>query len=146
SGVNGYNVYRSDTPRSGGFPLGTKINGSPLTGTTLTDSGLVQNSVYYYVVTSVQAGLEGNPSSELQVATNSTGPSPTTVRVNVGGAAFTASTGASFLADDSYFAGGSVRATTNTITGTPDQPLYQDERWGNFSYAIPIANGTYDVK
>ena len=34
----------------------------------------------------------------------------------------------------------------NAITGTTDQALYQNERWGNFSYAIPVTNGTYDVK
>src|SRR5207302_6750538 len=32
------------------------------------------------------------------------------------------------------------------IAGTSDPALYQNERWRNFSYAIPIANGTYDVK
>ena len=36
--------------------------------------------------------------------------------------------------------------SSHAITGTSDQALYQNERWGNFSYAIPVNNGTYDVK
>jgi len=57
SGVDGYKVYRADNPRSGGLPLGTKLNGSLLTGTSFTDTGLAAGSVYYYIVTAVKAGL-----------------------------------------------------------------------------------------
>jgi hypothetical protein len=32
------------------------------------------------------------------------------------------------------------------IAGTTEDALYQDERWGQFTYAIPVANGTYDVR
>jgi fibronectin type 3 domain-containing protein len=67
------------------------------------------------------------------------------VRVNTGGAAFTSGDGRSFLADK-YFTGGSTYASTSAIGGTPDPALYQNERWGTFSYAIPVVNGTYDVK
>ena len=38
-----------------------------------------------------------------------------------------------------------VRSTA-AISGTSDPALYQNERWGSFSYAIPVTNGTYDVK
>jgi len=31
------------------------------------------------------------------------------------------------------------------VTGTDDPELYQTERWGNFSYAIPVAPGKYSV-
>src|SRR5208337_3996541 len=41
--------------------------------------------------------------------------------------------------------GGSVAATTATITGTTDPTLYQSERYGNFSYNVPLANGNYTV-
>jgi len=51
---------------------------------------------------------------------------------------------------DSYFLGGNalVRTTNpaeqnNAIT--PDVALYASERWGHFSYAIPVANGSYRV-
>jgi hypothetical protein len=31
------------------------------------------------------------------------------------------------------------------VNGTDDQELYDSERWGNFSYAIPVAPGRYAV-
>jgi hypothetical protein len=68
-----------------------------------------------------------------------------TVRINTGGGAYTSSSGIAWLADSS-FSGGRKNSTSHVITGTTDPRLYKDERWGNFSYAIPVANGNYDVK
>jgi hypothetical protein len=31
------------------------------------------------------------------------------------------------------------------VKGTDDPELYETERWGNFSYAIPVAPGKYSV-
>jgi hypothetical protein len=67
------------------------------------------------------------------------------VRINVGGPAYTASDGNVFSAD-AYYSGGETASTTAAISGTPDPALYRDERWGNFSYSIPVANGIYDVR
>ncbi len=44
---------------------------------------------------------------------------------------------------DLYFRGGRVNARTNPISGTNEPELYQCERFGNFSYAIPVAPGRY---
>jgi len=49
---------------------------------------------------------------------------------------------------DSYFQGGNalVRATNPVQTSNPgarDTELYASERWGHFSYAIPVAAGSY---
>ncbi|OUS25774.1 hypothetical protein A9Q99_20175 [Gammaproteobacteria bacterium 45_16_T64] len=68
--------------------------------------------------------------------------------VNVGGAEYTASNGAVYLADQ-FFAGGTAGTTTLDITGTVDGAIYQSERWGEFSYAIPVAgndNKPYTVE
>ena len=46
---------------------------------------------------------------------------------------------------ENYFRGGRVNARTNTITGTNEPELYQCERFGNFSYAIPVAQGSYKL-
>jgi hypothetical protein len=46
---------------------------------------------------------------------------------------------------DNYFEGGQIASYTNPVSGTDDPELYQTERWGNFSYAIPVAPGTYTV-
>ena len=46
---------------------------------------------------------------------------------------------------DSYFEGGQLAAYTTPVTGTDDPELYEAERWGNFSYAIPVSPGRYAV-
>jgi hypothetical protein len=46
---------------------------------------------------------------------------------------------------DNYFEGGQLAAYTAPVKGTDDPELYETERWGNFSYAIPVSQGTYSV-
>ena len=51
---------------------------------------------------------------------------------------------------DSYFMGGNalVRTTNPAQDGNsiaPDMALYASERWGHFSYALPVADGRYKV-
>jgi hypothetical protein len=51
---------------------------------------------------------------------------------------------------DTYFMGGNALVrTTNPAQGsnsiTPDMALYASERWGHFSYALPVADGRYRV-
>src|SRR5205814_5531282 len=47
---------------------------------------------------------------------------------------------------DSNFTGGSTYATSSTVSGTSDPALFQNERWGQFTYNIAVTNGVYDVK
>lgn len=44
---------------------------------------------------------------------------------------------------DNYFEGGQLASYTHEVTGTDDPELYETERWGNFSYAIPVTPGRY---
>jgi hypothetical protein len=46
---------------------------------------------------------------------------------------------------DDYFEGGRLAAYSEPVTGTDDPELYDTERWGNFSYAIPVSPGKYSV-
>ena len=51
---------------------------------------------------------------------------------------------------DSYFLGGNALVrTTNPAQGSssiaPDMALFASERWGHFSYAVPVAAGRYRV-
>ena len=71
-------------------------------------------------------------------------PADVVFAVNAGGEAYTASNGITYLADTN-FAGGLVYSTDDDISNTIDDPLYQSERYGNFSYSIPLSNGTYEV-
>jgi hypothetical protein len=46
---------------------------------------------------------------------------------------------------DEYFEGGQLAAYNQPVTGTDDPGLYETERWGNFSYAIPLSPGKYSL-
>lgn len=47
---------------------------------------------------------------------------------------------------DTYFQGGRAMARQGTVEGPDDPQIYGRERYGNFSYAIPVAEGFYTVK
>ena len=144
TGADGYNVYRALTPRSGGQPLGVRANPALVTGTSFTDSSLSSTTTYYYAVTAVVGGVQSNASSDAQVTTPAAAGQP--ARIEVGsGTSYTASTGAIWQ-PDSAFTGGTTRTVTGTIAGTNDPQIYRTERWGQFSYAVPLPNGTYDVR
>ncbi|MGV3561360.1 malectin domain-containing carbohydrate-binding protein [Larkinella arboricola] len=76
------------------------------------------------------------------------GPAPASsesVRLNAGGAAFLASGSRQFAAD-TYVTGGSTTTVGNVqIDNTADDALYQTERYGTFSYNVPVSNGSYNV-
>ncbi|MBV9303233.1 MAG: hypothetical protein JOY53_14075 [Acidobacteriaceae bacterium] len=49
-------------------------------------------------------------------------------------------------APDDYFLGGRTIARFGSVSGSEDPQLYERERYGNFSYAIPVAQGRYAVR
>jgi hypothetical protein len=46
---------------------------------------------------------------------------------------------------DAYFKGGQLSASQEPANGTDDPEFYETERWGHFSYAIPVPPGQYTV-
>jgi hypothetical protein len=66
--------------------------------------------------------------------------------VNAGGQAYTGADGRVWSADTA-FSGGLVFAVggSRRIAGTADEPLYRTERYGDFSYAVPVPSGRYAV-
>lgn len=74
------------------------------------------------------------------------------VAVNAGGGNYTDSRGLAFLADQPYtpgswgYVGGQTFTTTEAIENTPDQILYQSERWNMDAYRFDVPTGTYDVE
>jgi hypothetical protein len=63
STVNGYNVYRAT---SSGAYGGSPLNSSPVPGTAFTDPTVIGGQTYYYVVRSVESGVESINSGEVQ--------------------------------------------------------------------------------
>ena len=46
---------------------------------------------------------------------------------------------------DNYFEGGELASYPTPVNGTDDPELYETERWGNFTYAIPVPPGKYTL-
>lgn len=55
--------------------------------------------------------------------------------------------GRQWLADSYFLGGNALVRTTNPAreSDSPDMALYGSERWGHFSYAVPVADGRYRV-
>lgn len=65
--------------------------------------------------------------------------------INVGGEGYVTTGDVEYLADQHY-SGGRSDSYVVEIADTEDDTLYQSERWGNFSYNIPVPdNGPYNV-
>jgi fibronectin type 3 domain-containing protein len=124
-----------------GGPYTTVV--SNLTTTNYTDTGLVNGTTYFYVVTaSNSVGESGNSNQAPATPTNVTNSA---VRVNSGGPAYAGTAGA-FLAD-TYFTGGTtINRGTIAISNTSDPTLYRTLRYAvNFSYSVQAANGNYTL-
>jgi hypothetical protein len=136
---------------SGGSPVAATVSYTGATTTaTLTPSAALANSTTY--TANLTTAVKASDGQALAAAVSWTfttapagGPGTTTTRINAGGGAYTSGTGATFIAD-ANFTGGSTYATSSAITGTNDPALYQNERWGQFTYNIPVTNGTYTVR
>jgi Malectin domain len=46
---------------------------------------------------------------------------------------------------DVYFKGGQLSSSQEAATDTDDPEFYESERWGHFSYAVPVAPGRYTI-
>jgi hypothetical protein len=102
-----------------------------------------QSGIYVATLVVSDGQIVSPPSTV--VVTASLPPSlPTSAAIRAGGEALTTVAGKTYL-PDGYYSGGNVASTTSPISGTPDDALYQRERYGEFSYSIPLADGVYQV-
>jgi hypothetical protein len=46
---------------------------------------------------------------------------------------------------DNSYSGGTTHSTSDSISGASDSSVYQTERYGNYTYEIPMNNGSYSV-
>jgi hypothetical protein len=98
----------------------------------------------YAVGTADVDNLRVNPTGSGPAPVPSPVPSEEMMAVNAGGSQYTGADGTVYEAD-AGFSGGNIYTTTAAIAGTTADRLYQSERYGNFSYKIPVANGDYLV-
>jgi len=74
-------------------------------------------------------------------------PPPGTIvaAINAGGAAYTALDGTEYAADTA-FEGGSTQVSSVDLANTSDDALFNDWRFGNFRYHVPVYPGRYTVE
>ncbi|WKN43593.1 malectin domain-containing carbohydrate-binding protein [Tunicatimonas pelagia] len=138
---NDYAIERSLSPTSGFAQVDASYYGD----SQHTSSGLDPNTTYYFRV-KVFYNSVASPYSAVASATTQATPEPSTVlyAINAGGAAFTAADGTEFTADR-LVSGGRTYKGNASISGTTDDFIYQSERYGNFTYNLPVSDGTYEV-
>lgn len=83
----------------------------------------------------------------LRVTRTGSAPDPGSVvaAINSGGDAYTAADGTAYVPDNG-FDGGSTQVSSHTVGGTPDGALYNNWRFGNFAYHLPVFDGPYTVE
>jgi len=90
--------------------------------------------------TAILSGIELLPASPGKVRP---------IRIRAGWtAAWQDSSGQQWQADSYFLGGNALVRTTNPAresNSSPDMALYASERWGHFSYALPVAEGRYKV-
>ncbi|UOQ69497.1 malectin domain-containing carbohydrate-binding protein [Hymenobacter volaticus] len=91
-------------------------------------------------------GVDNAKVSAIEVYGPSTTPTTPTAVLRLKAGSGQLSTSMGTFAADQYATGGSVFATDQPIAGTADEALYQTERYGSFTYNLPVPNGTYTVK
>jgi hypothetical protein len=136
--------YRIDSKISGVFTLIGTVGADD---TTFSNSALLQNTEYTYRVSAFNNYGTSDFSNEATAATLKAGNGDIILAVNAGGPAYAGKNGIQYITDNgaSFCSGGTTNFTSSLITNTVDETLYQSERYGNFTYTIPVTNGSYEV-
>lgn len=138
---NDYAIERSLSPTSGFGQVDTNNYGN----SQHTSTELQPGTTYYFRVKTFFNGQESAYSEVVSATTEAVVTLPTTrYAINAGGAAYTAADGTEFTADQGV-SGGRTYTSSNGISGTDKDLIFQSERFGNFSYELPVGNGTYQV-
>jgi hypothetical protein len=132
----------------GGAPLPTNVAYSPLAGyamlVPLYPLGL--GKTYVLTLSKDVRAADGTPLAapvSWEITTSTAGY---TKRVESGGAAYVTLDGTRYDPEGSTVKGGFVRVSASPIGRTDDDPLYQTERYGLWSYVFSVPNGTYTVR
>jgi beta-galactosidase len=145
----GYVVYRSSVA---GFTPSSANQIATTSATTYADTSVTAAATYYYVVEATDAAGASSASNmataTTPVSTCTTNcSSPDAIAISAGGPA------AGYFAADEDFNGGTASGTNATIningvTNPAPQSVYQNQRFGNFTYTLPglTAGANYVVR
>ena len=133
-----YTIYRSS---AAGFTPSSANQIATTSGTTYSDTGVTAAATYYYIVEATDAAgasaASNTATATTPVSTCTTNcSSPDAIAISAGGPA------AGYFAADEDFNGGTPSGTNATIningvTNPAPQSVYQNQRFGNFTYTLP---------
>ncbi|MCG7858049.1 T9SS type A sorting domain-containing protein [Flavihumibacter sediminis] len=139
------NLFADDKgPSNISLSLANNSNPALVTSASIADKKLnlsfAASQAGYSVLTVVATDEDGNATS-YDIIVNLI----RVTRINSGGGAINFN-GQNWFADQFFTAGGSTYSVSQPINNTLNDLLYQSERWGNFSYNVPVINGIYKVR
>jgi len=105
--------------------------------------GETETDSFTYTVTDGNSGTD-SATVEVVIVGSDVEPNPTVVGINANGDAYATEGDFLYMADQ-YFDGGRTFSRNAEIAGTDDDALYQSERFGQFSYSVPLEPGEYLV-
>ena len=133
-----YTIYRSTVA---GFTPSNANQIATSAGTTYSDTSVAAASTYYYIVEATDAAGASAASNTATVTTPTSTcttncTSPDAIAISAGGP------GAGYFAADEDFNGGTASGTNATIningvTNPAPESVYQNQRFGNFTYTLP---------
>jgi hypothetical protein len=133
-----YTIYRSSVA---GFTPSSANQIATTSGTTYSDTSVTAAATYYYIVEAMDAAgasaASNTGTATTPVSTCTTNcSSPDAIAISAGGPA------AGYFAADEDFNGGTASGTNATIningvTNPAPQSVYQNQRFGNFTYTLP---------
>lgn len=126
---------------SSGLPVAYTVVSGPAT---LADSSLTLTGAGAVRVRALQEGnADFNAALPLERTFTVTG-SP--AAINAGGSTFTSSDKTTYAAEGSFVTGGTALVRSGiAIANTEEDELYNSERYGNFTYSLPVTNGSYQL-
>ena len=108
------------------------------------NNGTLSSTATTTITVNQAAAAPVTNSSTSPPASNPTGALDQTLRINAGGSGFTEASGLRFTTDI-YYEGGSTFSAPGPITFTNRADLYNTQRYGNFTYRVPVKNGLWAV-
>lgn len=94
---------------------------------------------------SVTSSADSSPSSSSTSSDGISDDLSLVVAINAGSTASATYNGVEYQTDR-YSRGGSVNETDDPISGVSEDAVFQSERYGTYSYEIPVTSGTYTIE
>ncbi len=137
-------------PGQASSPSGSWIQTGGPANARLTNAGtpgctalLEEPGLYTFRYSATYGGSSATSSVSTLALGDTSGQHP--IRIRSGGGAYTDSIGNQWIGD-AFFKGGGFFGVTAPVQKTQDPTLYQTERYGAFSYRIPVRNGLYTLR